>query len=496
MSSEIAEQVSNTSSPSLSTMKGDKFKIPHPNRSIYGIIISTFFLRIAFGSTTVLMPIFIYHHLGLRGTPFYIAVIVVEITYSIGLILASGYFGFRADEDDTKKWILFGTSAGGLILIGYGICALNWDGIIGLAPLACGLLLFGMSLFHLLHGVAAACKINSSFAYISRYSVYETRARRMGLYNTAIFAGRALGVVLAGVLYTVIVGETPLEDSGDKWIPTKEYNLIYVYLLFAFCLVMSAVIVYKMVDKTKPVVKRKEGFRFKEEFKASWKIMISKERRGIILPLLGTASIIGILNNWGFIILAVDTGPDTAAYLTIIITLIMGLPMALWGYVADKIGRKKTLTIGVVGIIGMTLSMVIAYFLGYLDMNQPEKIFDNPLIAVILATSIIMSSAYAPSISGRLGDSSSIGFKEERHGATMSVQQIITAVSEIVGIVLGGVALLVAFLIDGWKIETQLIALMVPTVALILLTTVSTFLWPPEEEFIKKSKVRRLKKSQ
>ncbi|MHA1778375.1 MAG: MFS transporter, partial [Candidatus Heimdallarchaeaceae archaeon] len=394
------------------------FQIPHPRKSIYGIALATFFLRVAFGSTTVLMPLYIYYHLKLQQKMFYITVIIVEVMYSIGVILSSSFFGFRADEDDAKKWILFGTAAGGVILLGYGICALNWEGIIGIIPLVNGLLIFGMSLFHFLHGISAACKINSSYAYLSRYSVYETRARKMGVYNAAVFTGRAVGVALAGYFYVVFVGKTEITGSSPNWIPTRPFHLVYVYLIFAFFLLISAFVVYCLVDKAKPVEKSQYKFDYWKELKESWKIMTNKERRSIILPLLGTASVIGILNNWGYIVLAVDTAPDTASYMTIIVTLIMGVPMALWGYVADKFGRKKTLILGVIGILGMVTTLFLAYFLNYMPMDDPAKVFSYPLFTTLLVVFVILTSAYAPSISGRLGDSSTIGFKTERHGST------------------------------------------------------------------------------
>ena len=169
----------------LSKEKEQLFSLPHPRRSFIGILVSTFFLRVAFGSTTVLMPIFIWKHLGMEGWSADISVIFVEITYALAVILSSGFFGFKSDASDARKWILFGTAAGGLVLAGYGICAINWGGWIGIIPLTNGLLIFGMSLYHFLHGIAGSCKVNASYGYISRFSVYETRGTRVGFYNVA-----------------------------------------------------------------------------------------------------------------------------------------------------------------------------------------------------------------------------------------------------------------------------------------------------------------------
>ncbi|MBY9000709.1 MAG: MFS transporter [Candidatus Heimdallarchaeota archaeon] len=488
----------------------DLYKQDHPTLSFIGILISTFFLRVAFGSTTVLMPIYIFLHLQMEGWEANLSIIFVEITYAIAVIISSGYFGFRSDVSDAKRWILLGTAAGGLILTGYGICALNWQGWIGIIPLANGLMIFGMSLFHFLHGLAGSIKVNASYGYISRFSVYETRATKMGFYNVAVSGGRSVGVILAGVLYNAIVGVNELTrtEGGNVityWEPTHPQRLAYLYLLFAFAIVISAVVVFLMIDKTKPVLEHEE-YSLKQELLMSWKLMTDKSRRGIVLPLLGTAAIIGILNNWGFLVLSIESNPADASLTTVVFTLSMGIPMALWGWVADRIGRRKTLTIGVTGLLMMAVVIGIAFFGNFMTGGQPwydpTSEFDpggftnNWWILVLLVISLFLGSAYFPAISGRLGDSSSIGMKEERHGSTMSIQQTIISISEIIGIILGGVALTIVFALSDRtdNFTYNLIGMLVPIVLLLIFTTIASFLWPEEEEFIDTSKVRRKKK--
>ena len=490
----------------------DLYTQKRPTLSFIGILISTFFLRVAFGSTTVLMPIYIFLHLQMEGWEANLSIIFVEITYAIAVIISSGYFGFRSDVSDAKRWILLGTAAGGLILTGYGICALNWQGWIGIIPLANGLLIFGMSLFHFLHGLAGSIKVNASYGYISRFSVYETRATKMGLYNVSVSGGRSAGVILAGVLYNAIVGVDELTriEGGNEityWAPSNPERLAYIYLLFAFAIVISAVVVYLMIDRTKPVLEH-ENYSLKQEMLMSWKLMTNKSRRGIVLPLLGTAAIIGILSNWGFLVLSIESNPAEASLTTVIFTLSMGLPMALWGWLADKIGRRKTLAVGVAGLLMMAVVIGIAFFGNFLTVNNqpwydptsefnPGGFTSNLWIAGLLVFSLFLGSAYFPAISGRLGDSSSIGHKEERHGSTMSIQQTIISVSEIIGIILGGIALTVVFAISNRtdNFSYNMIGLLVPIVILLILTTIASLLWPAEEEFIDTSKVRRKEKT-
>jgi MFS family permease len=516
------------------------YVLPHPKLSLIGILISTFFLRVAFGSTTVLMPIFIWKHLGMEGWAKDVSVIVVEITYAIAVIISSGYFGFKSDTSDAKKWILLGTAAGGLILGGYGICALNWSGWIGIIPLTNGLLIFGMSLYHFLHGLAGSCKVNASYGYISRFSVYENRATRIGFYNVAVTGGRSVGVILAGLLYDLIVGvsekakwtrgrnriafgldEITQNSFAGYWDPIAPTRLAYLYLLFGFAIIISAVVVYLMIDKTKSVVKE-EKYSLRKELATSWRLMTNKNRRGIILPLIGTASVLGILNNWGFLILSLESTPGTASYATVGITLAMGVPMALWGWVADKIGRKRTLAIGVSGLILLTIAIGIAFFTNMLTGGQPWNdptsqfdpagLYSNVWILILLGIAVLMASAYFPAISGRLGDSSSIDVEDDEeitdeelekqaefHGSTMSIQQTIMSVSEIIGIILGGLALLVVFAItkgDDTNFAYNIVGILVPIIVLLILTAIATFLWPAEDEFVKTAKVRRRKRAE
>jgi len=492
------------------------YKLEHPTRSLIGIFISTFFLRVAFGSTTVLMPIFIWYHLGMQGWEANISIIFVEITYALAVIISSGYFGFKSDTTDAKKWILFGTAAGGLILGGYGVCALSWNQWIGFLPLTNGLLIFGMSLYHFLHGVAGSCKVNASYGYLSRYSVYETRATKVGFYNVAVTGGRSVGVALAGVLYNVIV--IP-EEIGTTWVPKYPQRLIFLYLMFGFAILISAIIVYLLLDKTKSVVKD-EHYSVKKELLTSWRLMTHKSRRGIVLPLLGTASAIGIINNWGFLVLSIETNPGQASIATIAITLGMGVPMALWGWVADKIGRKKTLGIGVIGILLLLFGLLFAFFGNFLTGGKPwydpssqfdpGSLYTNIWIIIILGIAVLLGSAYFPAISGRLGDSSSVGVERgqtnpenelektaEFHGSTMSIQQTIMSVSEIIGIILGGLSLIIIFAITKTttNFAYNIIGMIIPIAALIIFTTVSTLLWPAEDDFIETAHVRRRENS-
>ena len=142
---------------------------------------------------------------------------------------------------------------------------------------------------------------------------------------------------------------------------------------------------------------------------------------------------------------------------------------------------------------------------------DPNGLYSNVWIIILLAVAVLMASAYFPAISGRLGDSSSLGVDEkekldedelekqaEFHGSTMSIQQTIMSVSEIIGIILGGIALLVVFAItkgDDTNFAYNIVGILVPIIVLLILTAIATFLWPAEDEFVETAKVRRRKET-
>ncbi|MCG3216058.1 MAG: hypothetical protein KAS63_05055, partial [Candidatus Heimdallarchaeota archaeon] len=64
-----------------------------------------------------------------------------------------------------------------------------------------------------------------------------------------------------------------------------------------------------------------------------------------------------------------------------------------------------------------------------------------------------------------------------------------------IGIVLGGLSLVVVFSISGVtdNFAYNLVGLLAPIVVLLIFTSIATLLWPAEEDFIQKAKVRRMK---
>ena len=80
----------------------------------------------------------------------------------------------------------------------------------------------------------------------------------------------------------------------------------------------------------------------------------------------------------------------------------------------------------------------------------------------------------------------------------MSIQQTILSVSEIIGIILGGVALMIVYALAGTatNFAYNMVGMIVPMLLLLVFTTIVSFLWPAEDDFIETSQVRRRNESE
>lgn len=454
----------------------------HSTRSLVGLIILTFLSQITSGGITILVPLFFYYHLNVnRRWLAILFIVLMELLHTIGKLLTSGYFGHKSDFENSRKWMVWGAASAGICFIGYGICALNWISIIGYSTISLVLIILGMGIFHLLYGVTHSCVINASYTYLSRLT------KRRGVFSITTNGGRAIGVGLTSILYVFFVGITNMEIG---WKPTNETNLFYVYIFLAFLMIISVFIVTRMLNKDKPM-KETYNFNLTTHLKNTWRLLKNKKRRRVILPILSLRSLIGLLSYWGFLILAINTTPDTAGFSVVFVSLIMGAPLVLWGYVSDKIGRKITMVIGFLGILGLIFFLFYPFVTNLITIENLSDFLSITWIIIPLVACIILSSAYYSSFDNILDNSTSLNSRSVLHGSTMSVQQIMLSVSNLVGIFVGGLTLLILSLLTNFTLRVQLIALIAPSLFFLFITTILVFISQDKGSFFESISVRK-----
>jgi MFS family permease len=103
----------------------------------------------------------------------------------------------------------------------------------------------------------------------------------------------------------------------------------------------------------------------------------------------------------------------------------LGMGAVVFGWISDKIGRGKTLGIGVVGLILVLLSMLEAV------SHSPPRIYQQlPLIAL----GGFMATATVPSALAYVGDKANRGLR----GSAMGIYSMMLSLGMVIGNLLGG----------------------------------------------------------
>ncbi|MHA1912711.1 MAG: MFS transporter [Candidatus Kariarchaeaceae archaeon] len=460
-----------------------------PGRAFLGLYLATFILRVGFSSTVVLIPLYLERHLHLQHI--FIWATLVQSTYLVAELIFAGYFGHKSDTGNTRIWLQRSMIVATAVMLLYGIVYFEDTAIIILPAITMALYI---AFIHLIHGVAAAAKVSPSIGYISRFSDYTNRASRMGMYDSSVFLARVVGVVMAGVLYSKWVGEEILVvDGKKKHIPINPEHIFWIYLVMAVFIIIGYFVLKVTLYDTAPDIDKEEldDFSFFDELTTSFRELKDADQRAMITPWLAMSTLLGLVNSWLFYILSAGETAESSATTVAVIGLGFGLPTILWGFVADRIGRKKTLMIGVFGMVTFALLLSLYTLTGILDVEELSDSFvSSPLVMITLTLPFLMVSAFPPSIMGRLGDSSEIDEESHRatsgHSSTMSLYHVIIAVGELGGLAIGGLALTIVFIIDDQNWGAATIVTIILIGLLLIATALTAFSLPSDEEFIKK----------
>jgi len=393
------------------------FHLPkHPTRALYGLYAATFLLRIGFAATIITLDRYLFailapgHGGGEHLLSVNIQIAMVSSTFFIAEILLSGYFGTHSDTHDPRRVILFGTGLGGLVMLLYAPTP-NLGALFGT-----GMAVFYLAVIHFFHGVASSAKVSPTLGYISRFSKRSDRGAHMGAYDASLMMGRVLGILVGGVLYTWVGADI------DPSKVSRAYPILMLFLLGATLLILLFV---KPLDPLQPDAE----FSILEELTNSIRTFLDPKRRDMILPWLSMASLVGLIAVWGPGLLMREGGASgvESGLVGGVIGFALGAPGPLWGRVSDRIGRKKTMLIGMAGLL--TTIVWGAILLG-IGMS-----FTDPLFLLLIIPPFVCIAAFIPAFLGRLGDTG----ESSGHGAVMSGYHFALAIGEMSGIFVGAI---------------------------------------------------------
>ena len=457
-------------------------------RSFTLLYIATFIFRIAFGATILLIDtylIYLYyaHYAALHGVlpapddPNLIFILViVALTYYLSESMSAGVIGFLNDHRDVRHILVLSAYVGAIAMASYSL-GLFLEPIIWY-----DVALFALA--HIIHGIGSAMKVTSTVTYITRKTRFENRGRFMGLYDFTLFLGRVTGIGLAGYLWGYFATTETIDSIYDHVVKhelsvSEALSLIrsglHAFWVLSFFLIIAGLLLLK-VSPLPPQVKR-EKYSILDLAKAPLKefIVMFKERKDLAIPWFAMSSLFGLVLLWGPRVLQIDIGVsgEFSGYISAYIGLLLGLPAPLWGFVSDRIGRKKTIIIGISGLI--LLVILIAVAVTVLQINTTDPIF-----YILMSPAVIFLAALGPSFLARLGDTSETG----KHGEVMGGYQFTLALGEINGIITGAIAITItsSLLVDtAYYRLSGLIGIGVLAIIYFIIMVLGAFKMKPDE---------------
>ena len=460
---------------------------------IFAILYSaTYVFRIAFGATIFLIDsylIYLYyaHYMAEYGSPPHPAdsnlifiLILVALTYYLSESFSAGAIGYLIDYKDARGVIVASAWVGAIAMLSYSI------GLLFEAEIWIDVAIFAIA--HMIHGVAAAMKVTSTVTYIARHSTFENRGRHMGLYDFTMFLGRVSGIGFAGFLWAyfgthLTVEELVNEISTNKISAIEAYHLVRgalrAFWVLTVFLIIAGIILLLLPKSPSNHHAPKLTLREMVVAPLNEFVIMFKERRDLAIPWFSMASLFGLILLWGPRVLQIEVGisGEFSGYIGAYIGLLLGLPAPLWGLVADRIGRKKTVAIGITGLILLVVILAVAISV----MGIP---LDDPMLFYMASPAIVFLAALGPSFLARLGDTSKTGM----HGEVMAGYQFTLALGEINGILSGAVAIFIATeLMRGSELEpiAGLIGVAILGLIYFLIMVIGALKIKPDEVVIK-----------
>jgi MFS family permease len=279
----------------------------------------------------------------------------------------------------------------------------------GLVSLALLNLLMGLtrnyvtvSIIHSLMGISAAAVTVSTLALITDYTKRSNRGRWMGGFDMANLLGYSLGFLFGS--YAAIHFQA---DLG------------YTFFAIASILAVTSLLAFFAVKDI--AIDRATSFILNPFSGMSSSVSILTPIWFALTTIIGVAFFLPkALNSGG--VAHLSTG-----FLLTGVVAVLGLGSVFWGFVSDRIGRMKTLLIGVVSMNAFLLYLLL---IG----AEPSTLF-SPNHAVVIGILIIMLSAVVPSLLAAVGDDA----RTQRRGSVMGLYSLLLSLGLAFGNLIAGV---------------------------------------------------------
>ncbi|MDA4113805.1 MAG: MFS transporter [Thaumarchaeota archaeon] len=337
--------------------------------------------RIAFGVMIIIFPSYLA---GYSNISLAIALALYPVLESVSAVPIGAY----CDTRGRRRVFLVGMVAMGVLMVAIGFTR-NLDAVAGL---------------HAFMGLAAAAITVSSLTMITDLTTAANRGKGMGSFDFANIGGYAIGLLAGGRL---------LDYFGKDL-----YDAFFVTSVLLF----SALGFSLLLLREPSHLSRAGRFSFNP-------IQGMDSRTKAILPIwLSLTSLIGIVFFLPRALKDAGVTASATSNLLFVGILALGIGSIGFGALSDRLGREKTMIIGVVGLFGLLISLGLS--LG--GTGGPNFLTYLP----ILGPSALATSALVPSILASVGDRAD----KERRGASMGLYSLMLSAGIAVGELVAGFA--------------------------------------------------------
>ncbi len=351
-------------------------------RHLVVLYLSMIATRVGFGVIIILFPVYLF---GASDVELAIALALYPILEAFSAVPIGGLCDTRG-----RKQVF-------VVALAY-IASLT--ALIGVSPN-----LYYVGAVHGLMGIGAAGVTVSSLTMITDLTQQKNRGKGMGLFDFSNIGGYAVGLLLGGRLQKLFAA-----DLGYAFAATGA--------VIALALAVSAVSLREPVHS----VKRKKVEL--NPFKAL------DSRTKAILPIwLALTALIGIAFFLPRALGRVGFEATTTSYVLFAGVAALGVGSVGFGALSDKVGREKVLLVGIVGLLGLLISLGKA--LG--ESATLEGLVQN---LYLIGPFALATSALVPTILATVGDRA----REEMRGSAMGLYSVMLSGGIAFGTLVAGLA--------------------------------------------------------
>jgi DHA1 family multidrug resistance protein-like MFS transporter len=268
---------------------------------------------------------------------------------------------------------------------------------------------------HGLTGLAAALITVSSLTMITDLTMEENRGAGMGAFNLSTLSGYGLGIVI-GVVFAKIFNSS----LGDS------------FIVVAAILAVAAVFAYFALREPPhtPAKRRSLGELYNN---------LTGDVAAIFPIWFALTIVLGFYLFIPKLVKNASADISQSAPLILLGLLVLGAGAVLFGRLSDKIGRTKTMIIGLLGEVGFLL-----VFPGIFDKivliqpGTPWLVTYSEMGPIIIVAAILffLGAALLPTVLAYMADKATLGYR----GATMGLYSLLLSAGIALGTVLAGFA--------------------------------------------------------